>query len=202
MQSMCATTLASPQQGACTEWWPMRAQTSSVGMGSALWQNGSMTTCSSRSHESTYPLITPPAHNGAVKSANKEAASRMVAAYGTGGRTSQMAPQRNSMKTAISHSGTWREPPPTVQKTECFRTQMQTLMPFPRTLEFAGNPPNLFPLDQKSRIWVSVGTYTHALSASSKRKGSNTWLQLQNGRRSQCTSCPKHRSCTENSNMC
>ncbi|KAH9992111.1 hypothetical protein BJV77DRAFT_1111234, partial [Russula vinacea] len=198
MRSMCATTLALPQREGCTEWWQMQARTFSGAMGLAHWQNGLMTTYSSESHVNTCSPTTSPAPNGVMKSDSKEAANRRVAVYGTRERTAQTAPQRSLTRTAISHSGTWQQPPPAVRRTRSFHMQMQTLTPFQNTWEFTGKLPNPSHSDQKSPTWVSCGTYKHAQSASLKRKGSNTWLQSQIGRRNQRTSCRKHKSCTGN----
>ena len=197
--SMCATTLVSPQQEECTEWWQMQAQTFSVAMGLDHWQNGSMTMYSSESHVNTYQPTTSLAQNGAVKLDCKEVANRMVAVYGTREKIVQMASQRSLMKTATSHSRTWQQHPLAVQRTKSSHMRMQTLMPFRGTWGSAGNPPNPFRSDQKCPTWASCGTYTHARSAFLKRKGSNTWPRSQNGRKSQHTPCWKHRSYTGNS---
>ena len=201
MPLMFATILASPRLGVCMEWLQMLGQTFSEATGLAHWQNGWMTMSSSEFHASTYLPTTLLVPDGASRLVSKEVANTREAAYGTGGKPSQMAPQRSSMRIAASHSRTWQERPHVVRKTSAFPTQTQTLMPSPNTWEFVGNPPNSFPLDQNFLTWVSSGTYTHAQSAYSRRKGSNMWPRLRNGKRSQHTSYRRHRNCMENSNM-
>ena len=153
-----------------------------------------------RERVNIYPNIILPVLNGIMRSIRREVVNRKEADYGTGGKTSQTAPQRNLMKTAAFCSRTWLKPPPAVHKTKDFPMLMWTSMPFQGTWESDGKPPSPSHSEQKFPTWVSSGTCTHAQSACWKRKGLNTWQQSQNGRRNKHTFCRKYRNRTGNSN--
>jgi hypothetical protein len=124
-------------------------------------------------------------------------ADRAEADYGTGEGTSQMAPLKSSMRTAVQCSEIWQKRPPEPLRTSTSPMPTPTSTKSQHASEYGGNPRNLSPSGLRSHTLASAGIYVHARSTSWTRRGPNTWLPLRNGRRSAHTTSWTPRGCME-----
>ena len=91
-----------------------------------------------------------------------------------------------------------RTPPLDLQLTATSPMRMQTSMSCRRCSVSSGRAQRQSPLEKRSHIWASAGTYARRWYTYQTRKKQNTWWQLRSGKKSRRTTSLKPKGSTEN----
>ena len=141
-------------------WWTL-VQTSFKVEGWARWQSGWTITFSSGFYEHIYPATTCDAQNGAVRFKRVGGTDRKAADYGMVATAFPVVWQRSSMRTAAPASVISCTPPLDPQLTVTSPMWMHTSTSCHHCSVSSGRAQRQSPLEKRSHIWASAGTYTH-----------------------------------------
>ena len=127
--------------------------------GWACWQNGWTITFSSRFYKHIYLATTCDAQNGAVRFKQVGGTDRKAANYGTAATVFPAVWWRSLMRTAVPASMISCMPPLDLQSTATSPMWMQTSTSCHCCSVSSGRARRQSPLEKRSHIWASAGTY-------------------------------------------